>query len=49
MTYQVQTFRGASNGWQARGAQKTDRTGAARLLQLLNRIEPQLLHKAVAV
>ena len=43
-TYKVMTFRGAANGWQTRAA-GLDRTAAARFLVLLNRIQPQLIHK----
>ena len=44
---QIQTFRGAGNGWQVRTVR--NRADALRFLVLLNRIENNLLHKAVAV
>ena len=45
-TYKVVTFRGAANGWQTR-VDGCDRTAAARLLVLLNRIENTHLHHVV--
>lgn len=44
ITAKIKTFRGASNGWQLR-AEKTTKREADRLLHLLNRIQPQLIHK----
>lgn len=44
---QIQTFRGAVNGWQIRTVRS--RADALRFLVLLNRIENNLLHKAVTV
>ena len=42
-TYKVMTFRGAANGWQTRHVATADR--AVRLRVLLDRIQPQLIHK----
>lgn len=43
MTFSVLTFRGAANGWQTRHVASADR--AVRLRVLLDRIQPQLIHK----
>ena len=40
---QVLTFRGAANGWQVRSTRNA--ADADRLVSLLNRIQPQLIHK----
>lgn len=39
----VLTYRGAANGWQLRATRNAD--SADRLVTLLNRIQPQLIHK----
>lgn len=49
MSFSVLTFRGAANGWQPRGYWTAQRScaDAVRFHKLLNRIQPQLIHKVV--
>ena len=39
----VLTYRGVTNGWQLRATRNAE--SAVRLVALLNRIQPQLIHK----
>ena len=39
----ILTYRGAANGWQVRATRNA--ANADRLVSLLNRIQPQLIHK----
>ena len=41
--HSVLTYRGTANGWQVRASRSA--ADADRLLTLLNRIQPQLIHK----